>query len=91
MSGTEELQPRMEGEQANAETFVRRQRKEYFCALYSARPFCYKTITQDLSSPAVTVDDLAWQLRKELLSSLDSLADRTQDLDEHSPLTMTLG
>lgn len=89
-SGTEGLQPRIEEEQANAETFVIRKFKQYFCVLYTAERFCYKTITWDDLSPAVTVDDLAWQLRKLLLSSLDGLADRMQDLYEQSPLTVRL-
>lgn len=63
MLGTEGLQPRMEGEQANAESFLRRKQKQYFWILYTAGPFCYKTSTRDLPSAAVREDDLVWQLR----------------------------
>lgn len=63
MLGIKGLQPRMEGEQANAESSVRRKLKQCFWVLYIAVPFYYKTTTQDLPSAAVTVDDLIWQLR----------------------------
>lgn len=63
MTRTEGLQLGLERERGDAEIFVKEKWKQNLCAPYSAGPFLYKAIVQDLSS-AVTVDNSAWQPRK---------------------------
>lgn len=84
MSRTDGPQPRLEGEQVMLKPLRERNESSIFVC---CTPFCYQTVAQDLSSPAVTVGDSAWQPRTQLLSLLDSLAGRTQGSHEPSPLT----
>lgn len=84
MSHTERPQPRLGGEQVMLQPWRERNESTVFVC---RTPFCYQTVAQDLSPPAVTACDSAWQPRKQLLSLLDSLAGRTQGSHEPRPLT----